>query len=43
MVPYHICVRLCALYETVQVVNAQHDIYDQSGQYWQCKKKKINI
>ncbi|MCT3940918.1 D-TA family PLP-dependent enzyme [Elizabethkingia anophelis] len=39
-VPYHIC-PTCALYETVQVVNARHDIYDQ----WTvlARKRKINI
>ncbi|HFK5546353.1 D-TA family PLP-dependent enzyme [Elizabethkingia anophelis] len=40
VVPYHIC-PTCALYETVQVVNARHDIYDQ----WTvlARKRKINI
>ena len=39
-VPYHIC-PTCALYEAVQVVNSQHDIYDQ----WTvlARKRKINI
>ena len=39
-VPYHIC-PTCALYETVQVVNPQHDIYEQ----WTvlARKRKINI
>ncbi|AQX06719.1 alanine racemase [Elizabethkingia meningoseptica] len=39
-VPYHIC-PTCALYDTVQVVNSQHEIYDE----WTvlARKRKINI
>jgi 3-hydroxy-D-aspartate aldolase len=39
-IPYHIC-PTCALYETVQVVNSQQDIYDE----WivLARNKKISI